>query len=348
MKKPKISIIIIHYNTPQYLQTCLDGIFKQTYKNIEIIFIDNDSPGDSGLKFMSEHYKNKDNLIIVPNEDNLGYAKAANQGIKMAIERENPADYVVITNPDIIYSHSYFEKLIHRVKKDPKIAAATGKVYKYDFEHKRPTKIIDTVGLIAFKNRRIIDDGQGIEDTGQFDKEKEVFGISGACPLYRREALEDVKVMGEYMDEDFFMYKEDVDLSWRFQLYGWKCFYYPNAVAFHGRGTGIHKRFSMGEILKHRGKLSKFQKHYSFKNQHLMEAKNESWGTYLRDLPRILLKKIATPFYITFREPYLWKSYLTYFKQLPAALKKRKIIQKNKKISAAAMSKKFKKKSCYT
>ncbi len=347
MKTPKISIIIIHYNTPQYLQTCLDGIFKQSYKNIEVIFIDNDSPDDSGLKFVTEHYKDKENLVIVPNEENLGYSKAANQGIKMAIERENPADYVVITNPDIIYSPSYFEKIIHRVEKDQKIAAVTGKVYKYDFKNKKPTKIIDTVGLIAFKNRRIIDDGQGIEDVGQFDKEKEVFGVSGACPLYRREALEDVKINGEYLDEDFFMYKEDVDLSWRFQLYGWKCIYYPSAVAFHGRGTGIHKRFSMGQLLKHRGKLSKFQKHYSFKNQHLMEVKNESWGTFLRDFPRILLKKIVAPFYITLFEPYLWKSYLDCFKQLPEALKKRKIIQKNKKVSAAVMSKKFKSKSSY-
>ena len=78
-----------------------------------------------------------------------------------------------------------------------------------------------------------------------------------------------------------------------------------------------------------------------------MEVKNESWGTFLRDFPRILLKKIVAPFYITLFEPYLWKSYLDCFNQLPEALKKRKIIQKNKKVSAAVMSKKFKSKSSY-
>jgi len=347
MKKPKISIIIIHYNTPQYLKTCLDSIFKQTYKNIEVIFIDNDSPSDDGLKYVEAHYSDRDNLIIVPNEDNLGYAKAANQGIDMAIKRKDPADYVVITNPDIIYSPSYFEKIVHRMEKDRHIASATGKVLKYDFENKRATDIIDTVGLIAYKSRRIADDGQGLKDNSAFDKEKEVFGVSGACPIYRREALEDAKIFGEYLDNDFFMYKEDVDLSWRLLLFGWKSLYFPKAIAFHGRGTGIHKRFTTREIFKHRGKLSKFQKHYSFRNQYLMQWKNEMPGTFLRHFIPIMFRLIAMPFYITITEPYLWKAYLEHLKLLSGTLKKRKEIMKRTKISAREMAKNFKCKSGY-
>ncbi|MBD3360998.1 glycosyltransferase [Candidatus Peregrinibacteria bacterium] len=342
-KQPIVSITIIHYNTPQYLKTCLDSIFNQTYKNIEVYFIDNNSPDKSGLNFVIREYKDRKNLKIIPNKENLGYAKAANQGIKLAIEHENKADYVVITNPDIIYTKSYFEKIVSRIEKDENIAAITGKVYKYDFDNKKKTNIIDTVGLFAYKNRRIIDRGQGLEDKGQFDEEKEVFGVSGACPLYRREALKDVKILGEYFDEDFFMYKEDVDLSWRFLLYGWNNFYFPKAVAYHGRGTGVFKRFTNKEVLSHRGKLSKFQKKYSFKNQRLMQAKNELWGTFFADFGTIMLRKILMPFYITFREPYLWKSYLDYVKQLPSALKKRRIIMKNRRASAKEMKKWFKK-----
>ncbi|MEK7672743.1 MAG: glycosyltransferase family 2 protein [Patescibacteria group bacterium] len=352
-KQPKISIVIIHYNTPQYLQTCLDSIFDQTYKNIEVIFIDNNSPEKTGLEFVKQRYGHKDCLMIVDNEENLGYAKAANQGIRMAIEDQDApkdfqkADYVVITNPDIIYSRHYFENIIERIEQDKKIAAITGKVYKYDFERMKPTNIIDSVGLFAYKNRRIIDDGQGLIDNEKFDEEGEVFGVSGACPLYRTKALEDVKVLGEYLDEDFFMYKEDVDLSWRFLLYGWKNFYYPKAIAYHGRGTGVQRRFFNKEIMANRTKLSKFQKTYSFQNQHLMEAKNELWGNFFKDFFSIMGKKIAVFGYITLKEPYLWKSYWSYLKKLPKALKKRKVIMANKKITSKQMAKWFQKQSKY-
>ncbi|NIA02307.1 MAG: glycosyltransferase [Nitrospirae bacterium] len=341
MHKGKISIVLIHYNTPQYLRTCLDSIFAQTYEDIEVFFIDNNSPDKEGLEYVKKEYGHKETLEIIDNSENLGYAKAANQGIKMAIEKENPSDYVVITNPDIIYTPKYFEKIIARIEKDPKISAITGKVLKFDFEKKEKTNLIDTVGLFAYKNRRIIDRGQGMEDEGQYDKEEEVFGVSGACPLYRRTALEDVKVMGEYFDEDFFMYKEDVDLSWRFLLYGWKNFYYPGAVAYHGRGTGVYKRSTTGEILKNRGKLSKFQKKYSFKNQLLMEKKNDLIGTFFSNFFPIMLKKILTPFYITLREPYLWGSYIAYLHQLPHILKKRAIIMKNRRVTAKEMKRWF-------
>src|SRR3989338_9206247 len=105
--QPKISIILIHYNTPQFLNGCLDAIFGQTYKNIEIIFIDNNSPDRSGLEFVQKKYGNNERIQIVPNPENLGYAKAANQGIRMS-----NSDYVVITNPDILYTPTYFEKII--------------------------------------------------------------------------------------------------------------------------------------------------------------------------------------------------------------------------------------------
>ncbi len=366
--QPKISLVIIHFNTPHYLESCLTAIFAQTYKNIEVIFIDNNSPDKSGLEYVKKAFGHREDLIIVPNSENLGYARAANQGIRMAIEgkdqeealvadlSESPApshsnfekaDYVVITNPDIVYTPTYFEKAISRIEQDVKIAALTGKVYKYDFDRLQPTNIVDTVGLFAYKNRRIIDDGQGLIDEGQFDEECEVFGVSGACPLYRTKALEDVKILGEYLDEDFFMYKEDVDLSWRFLLCGWKNLYYPEALAYHGRGTGVQRRFFNKEIVANRKSLSKFQKKYSFKNQHLMERKNELWLNYFADFFPIMFKKLAMFTYITFREPYLWGSYFDYLKQLPRALKKRRLIMKKRKISAKEMRKWFKKQSKY-
>lgn len=329
-KGPKVSVVIIHYNTKHYLKSCLDSLFKQTYPDIKIFFIDNNSPDASWQDLLKENYPMKEykNLEIIANQHNSGYSGAANQGVKLSHDSE----YVLITNPDIIFEPDYFAKVISRMEEDKKIAAITGKIKKYDFAKNEKTNFIDTVGLFSFPNRRIIDDGQGLEDDGRFDKEKEVFGISGACPLYRKTALEDVKIGDEYLDDDFFMYKEDVDLSWRFQLFNWKCLYYPQAVAWHGRGTGVLKRFTHFQVMKNRAKLSDFQKFYGFRNQRLMQLKNELWGNALRHPLAVFAKEFLIFFYVLLREPRLLKAYLDIFKKIPAILRKRKYIMKHKRV----------------
>ncbi|MFH1720649.1 MAG: glycosyltransferase family 2 protein [Patescibacteria group bacterium] len=319
-----ISIIIIHYKTKRLLKPCIEALLKQTYADKELIFIDNDSQ-DGSPEYMRENWPE---VKVVANTFNTGYAGAGNQGIELS-----KGEYVFITNPDIILEPKYFEKAIARMEKDPGIAALTGKVVQYDFESGKATGLIDTTGLKITCGRRVVDRGQGEKDIGQYEKEEEVFGISGACPLYRREALEDAKICGEYLDNDFFMYKEDVDLSWRFQLFGWKCLYYPEITAYHGRGTGVFDRSDIRGVLKHRGELSKFQKYYSYKNQRLMQFKNETIGSFVRHFPWIIGKEIAHFGYMVFREPYLFKSMWAGMKQIPRILKKRKEIMKKRKDS---------------
>lgn len=317
-----ISIVIINYNTKHLLQSCIESLLQQTYVDREIILIDNDSH-DGSCAFVQEKFPS---VTAVCNKDNIGYSGAANQGIKLA-----KGEYVMLMNPDIKFEPDYIEKCITKMEEDQKIAAICGKIYKYDFEKDKKTNFIDTVGLFCFRNRRVIDDGQGLEDKGQFDQEKEVFGISGACPIYRKEALEDVKIEDEYLDDDFFMYKEDVDISWRFLLYGWTCYYLPSAVAYHGRGTGVLKRFTHTEVLRNRSKLNKFQKYYSYKNQRLMQLKNEYWSGLFKDFFPIIGKEILVAGYIIFREPQLIKSWFHMLSQIPSALKKRRHIVKHRR-----------------
>ncbi len=345
MHQPKVAIIIIHYNTPHYLKTCLDSIFSQSYKNIEVYFIDNNSPDKGGLYFVKKAYIEKAKrdgrkLNVIGNKENLGYAKAANQGIRLALE--NGADYVVITNPDIIYTEKYFEKVVYRADKDKQVAGITGKVYKYDFKDKKETKMIDTVGLYLKKSFRIVDGAQGEIDEGQFDEEREVFGISGACPLYKKAALQAARITidgtDEYFDEDFFMYKEDVDLSWRLQLLGYKFLYYPRAVAFHGRGTGVIKRETVKDIFKNRENLSKFQRYYSYRNQHLLMIKNLLIGNYFRNFFSIVWFETGTFFYSLFFERFLLKGMIEYIKLMPKMYRKRKQIMANRKVKASRIN----------
>ncbi len=334
MKHPLVSIVIINYNTKHLLDGCITSLNEQTYPNLEIIFIDNLS-SDGSCEHVKKHHHN---VIPVCNDTNLGYSEGGNQGITMA-----KGDYVMLMNPDILFEKDYIEKCIAKMEGDPKIAAIAGKLYKYDFQNHRKTKFIDTAGLFCYRNRRVIDNGQGLEDEGQFDVEKQVFGISGACPIYRKKALDDVKIPneegGEYLDKDFFMYKEDVDISWRFLLFGWKSWYLPSAVAHHGRGTGVLKRFTHWEVFKNRSKLNKFQKYYSFKNQRLMELKNELFMNVLLDFFPMFFKGLLIFFYVILREPYLIKAWFVMITQIPSILKKREYIMKHRRVGWREMRK---------
>jgi GT2 family glycosyltransferase len=339
--KPVLSIILIGYNSKKFLKYCLGGVMAQTAQNIETIFIDNDSHDDS-VAFVKKKYPR---VKVIANKENTGYVGAANQGIKLS-----HAKYVMILNPDLIMTKDYLKHAIARMEKDKKIGVITGKVLKYDFEKDQPTDKVDTTGLYCYRNRRVIDRGQGLKDEGQYDKPEEVFGVSGAVPIYRREALEDTKLptfrkggpledLYEYLDEDFFMYKEDIDLSWRLRLRGWKCFYDPAALAHHGRGTGVLKRFTHWEVYKGRKGLSRFAKFYAYKNQRLMQIKNEQWSNVLRDIFSIAMKEILISGYILIREPHLIKAQWAFIRQLPRALKKRRLIQHRAKVSAKKMHK---------
>ena len=169
MAHPLLSAVIINYNGRHQLESCLESLHKQTLKISEIIYIDNNST-DGSNDLITEKYPD---ILSVLNQQNLGYAAGANQGIKMA-----KGEYVLLMNPDIVIEPDYIEKCLGKMEQDKKIASITGKIYKYDFEKNQKTHFIDTVGLFCFRNRRIIDDGQGLEDKGQFEVSKEIFNFS--------------------------------------------------------------------------------------------------------------------------------------------------------------------------
>ena len=92
------------------------------------------------------------------------------------------------------------------------------------------------------REQRHLDRGADQPDTGQFDTAGEIFGPSGAAAMYRRNALDDVALNGQYFDEDFFAYREDADLAWRCRLFGWTSIYVPTAVAHHRRRVTPERR----------------------------------------------------------------------------------------------------------
>ena len=354
-----VSINVVTFNAKPYIQTALKSIKAQTYPHIEVNILDNNSQDGTpeiidtilnDLKLKAINYKLK---------ANTGFAKGHN-----ILIRKSRGEYVLLLNQDAWLDKEYVSRALEIFGQDDTIAAIQPKIYRYSFAAgavvaRDGKAVIDATGLAILKNRRVIARGQGQTDNGQFDNQEEVFGADGAVPIYRRMALEDVAlplsnppsrgasadlrtstnsqthqgVLKEYFDEDFFMYKEDVDLSWRLRLYGWNILYSPRVIAYHARGSGESASRKYSEIIQERRHISPLAKSLSWRNQRLMQIKDELPGLYVRHFPFILGKELASFLYILFFERYALRSMREFFTLLPNALRKRKIIMQHIAIS---------------
>lgn len=327
---PLVSINLLTYNGRQYVENCLNSVLRQTYPHIEILVIDNAST-DGTVNYLKQF--EAPNLRVIFNQRNLGFAAGHNQGIK-----ESQGEFILCLNQDVILDKDFIKRAVEILEKDGKVAAVQGKILRMPLT----SQIIDTTGLVILKNRRIIARAQGQTDQGQFEKIEEIFGADGAVPVYRRKALADVKIKEEYFDEDFFAYKEDVDMAWRMQLYGWKVIYQPKAIAWHARTAGDSAAINYFGIIRERRKISKFAKYLAFKNQRLMQIKNEQSWLLLKHLPWFLPKEIASWFYVLLFERYTWRAIKDLFRQIPRAWQKRKIIMAKKRVGMKEIGKWFK------
>ncbi|MDD7792750.1 glycosyltransferase family 2 protein [Clostridium sp. 'White wine YQ'] len=297
----KISIIIVNWNGKECLEKCITSLINQTYLNKEIIMVDNSSE-DGSIEFVKSNFKSE--VQIVENINN-GYAGGANVGIN-----STNGEYIAIVNPDVVFEKDYFLNCVNYLNRNSKAGAISGKLLKYDFKTNTKKNIIDSVGISVKKNRAAYDIGQNMEDKGQYENAKRVFAVCGAAPVYRREALELIKFQNEYFDEDFFAYKEDIDLCWRLNWIGIESHYIPWAIAYHGRGmngaTGIIKKIS------NRRNQSNYLKGISFRNQYLMIYKNDCLNTVKKDLIRIGFRFLQYILYFLIFEP----GNLKYLKEL--------------------------------
>ncbi len=308
----KVSIIVVIYNSKKWIKLVFDAILAQTHKDLETIAVicGND---DGSKDFLQTNYPS---VKIIDPGKNLGFSTANNLGIK-----ESTGEFIQLVNPDLILEPNYIEVLL-KAFADPKIAAATGKLLRYDFENNQKTKIIDSTGIVMSVSGRARDRGQNQIDIGQFDNQKDVFGVSGAGPMYRRSVLETVKFGQEYFDEDFFMYWEDADLSWRFNNAGYKNVYVPSAVAYHGRTAGQSEGgyLHIWKFIQHHKKLNKQILKLNYKNHILMYIKNAKnlWH------PTFWLREIAMLGYIVVFETSTLKVIPELFRQIPGIWAKRK------------------------
>jgi len=315
------SIIILTYNSAKYIENCLGSVFNQTHKNFEILVIDNNSKDETMSRI--ERIGNNAKIELILNKENTGYAAGNNLGI-----RKSRGEYIFLVNPDVVLDTGFVKEIIDEFEKDSTVGSMQGKIYQLIGNQK--TKIIDTLGFEVFKSGRIIDKGQGNKDNGKYDEKKEIFGVNGAVPAYRRRALNEVKLREEYLDEDFFCYVEDIDLAWRLKSMGWKSFFLPTAIAWHDRTSSKSISGGWKKFRETRKSQSLWMRKISWRNTWLLFVKNLPFSWFFR--PQFLKRQIKFFFYLLFFEPRVLFSVFEIIKLLPKMIKKREVILSRKKI----------------
>ncbi|HYF52556.1 MAG TPA: glycosyltransferase family 2 protein [Planctomycetota bacterium] len=213
---PSVSIIIVNLNGERLLDDCLNSLNAQTYRDFEVVFVDNGSKDGSVEK--ARALMPSANIIAL--NENTGFARGNNIGIAAAKGR-----YIVLLNNDTRSDPNFLEELVKPVESDKTIGMVAPKILNF-FDQ----KIIDSVGgLLMCRDGIGQGRGRGEVDSGQYDAATSALLPSGCAALYLRELLDEVGLL----DEEFFAYCEDSDLGLRAVWAGWKTASAPRAVVYH-------------------------------------------------------------------------------------------------------------------
>lgn len=213
---PKVSVVIPNWNGADELRGCLDSVLSQSIK-AHIIVVDNGSIDDS-VSIMEKEYPM---VELIRHNTNKGYAGGVNPGFRLALQRDD--DYVAPFNNDAIADKDWLKHLVATLEKNPTYGVATCKILSADSRHLDSTGDYYTIWGLPYPR------GRGEAKVDAYDNQTEVFGGSGGASLYRVAMLRQIGLL----DEDFFAYYEDVDISFRAQLYGWRVTFVPQSRVYH-------------------------------------------------------------------------------------------------------------------
>jgi len=298
---PEFSIIIVGQNVRWLIRQCLESIYNQSFRDFEVVFVDNNS-NDGTKEFIRSYYPE---VTLLENKENLGFCAATNQGIEVSKGR-----FVCTLNCDVILDKDFLLNIFNGLKGlDRRIGMATGKILRFD------RKRIDSTGIILTRLRRFYDRGSNELSDDRYNKPERVFGPCAAAGVYKKDMLDDLKIDGEYFDRDFFFSVEDIDIAWRANNKGWECVYLPEAICYHLRQSRYYKK--------------DFMQYYAFRNRYLMLIKNEELNPFI--IISFFIYDIPRFFYTVFKNRKIWMAIFEVLVLFPKMLEKRKIINRYKK-----------------
>lgn len=290
----KLSIVIVNYNVEYFLEQCLNSV-RDACKDLEceVFVVDNQSV-DGSVKMVEERFPE---VKLIANKENLGFSRANNQAMRLA-----KGDYVLLLNPDTVIQEDSLRKVVDFMDKHPDagglgVRMVDGKG-NYLPESKRglPTpevafyKIFGLTSLFS-RSKRFARYYLGHLPENEVN---EIEILSGAFMLMRKKALDEVGLL----DEAFFMYGEDIDLSWRIIQGGYKNYYFPETTIIHYKGESTKKGSLNYVFVFYNAMIIFARKHFSKQRAKLFSF-FINLAIYLRATLAVIsrtVKQIALPF----------------------------------------------------
>jgi GT2 family glycosyltransferase len=304
----KVSIIIINYNGRNFIPPCLKALEAQSFKDFEIILVDNGSSDDSLEKIRDFSKENSLACMmkIIPLDRNEGFAGGNITGFA-----HTGSEYVALLNNDTEPAKEWLENLLRAMESDPSVGVCASKMISFG------TTVLDSAGdgfstlLKGFKR------GEG-GNSDSYNKQEFIFGACAGAAFYRRKMLEEIG----FFDQDFFLIHEDTDLNFRAQLAGWKVMYVPAAVVYHKVRSTI-------------GHMSDTAVYYTLRNSEFVRIKNVPLLLFLQCLPCFVLAAITEFLYFAIKHKRLrlyYKAKIDVLRNLRGMLVKRKKIMAMRRV----------------
>ena len=352
---PKLSVNLVIRNEEKYLPFLLSALKRQTFKEWELILVDNASTDKSveiikrGMEEIGVKY------TIISNNENLGFAAGHNQAFKIT-----SAPYFLLQNPDMYLMPNVFEKMVEFLDDHQNVAVVAPRLMRWDFEKVKASFIngldivnsskegftlkIDSIGIKLYRNRRALE--WLTKQTWAKDSENEivrkiyeksvveVFGASGALAIYRKEKLNTVLLPeNNLFDPTYHSYKEDLDLAYRLQNAGFQSFIILDTIAYHDRTSAGPAKINDWQAIKNKKQQSEFTRFHSYKNHLMTLYKNEYWQNFIIDFPFIFWYELKKFLYLLFSNPtILFNGFKEIIKNFLYTQKARKSILKTRKM----------------
>jgi GT2 family glycosyltransferase len=213
INEPKVAVVIVTFNRVKVLKSCLLSLLRNTYKNYEIIIVDNASTDDTaaGIRLLFPYVR------LLRNEQNLGYTGGNNKGIEYALKQD--FEYLLILNDDVAVDPNFLKNLVNVACSNPEIGIACPKVLCFE----TPNKLFKEYGKYNFYL------GISYQPLNTINRPQETGLVPGASFLIKREVMQKIGLM----DENFFLYFDEGDLCYRTREAGFKMMYVPSAIVYH-------------------------------------------------------------------------------------------------------------------
>src|SRR5687767_849365 len=318
---PLVSIVVVNWNGLPFLDECLASLGAQTWKKREFVLVDNGSVDGSSerMRIWTERLPDAQ-AIYLPS--NTGFCHANN----LAFARAR-GEWIALLNNDAVAEITWLEELLRYGDVARRIGMVGGKILFQD-----PPGIIDKAGHLIYWDGQNRGRGTMEADRGQYDSAEEILWPDGCAALYHRQLLEET---GGF-DETFFAYGDDADLGFRARLLGWKAWYVPTAVVYHRHSATAGAYSPLKAMLVERNRLLLAIKNFSFglllQNPYWM-LRRFFWNA--RALARnqgSAARFVETNGWGGLVYNLAW-SYLSAAKLLPGALRRRRKIQRTKRLS---------------